>query len=304
MRRESAMARPHSWSYDGILACPIQDIVFLPGLFAEAPADWFIGIGGRPEQWKPFSMAVAERLVKICADIVARLEALREAFEIPSRPGWERNLSLSLAMRHEPWVFAPPHVRLAELCESLDLSVDAPDRDLVMRLAEKHVPGFAMLPPKIDDRLYLHLQPILPWFRPDDAQQGRLSTREIVYLCIADMTTRMCLQHTGAAVSDRSVAQFILNELAKSGEGSTEFSREISSIIKKRGNRKPGKRGFDNRMSERTLRGYLREMRTATHDLQEGNSTAFQRRFRLVAFPTIRQLIDTAWADDRLKGSG
>jgi hypothetical protein len=304
MRRESAMARPHTWSYDGILACPIQDIVFLPGLFAEAPADWFIAIGGRPEQWKPFSMAVAERWAKICDDIEARLEALCEVFEIDhSLCGWEHNLALSLAQRHEAWVFAPPHVRFAELCESLGLSVDAPARDRVMRLAERHVPGFAMLPPKIDDRLYLHLQPILPWFRPDDAEQVRLSTREMVYLWFADATARMCLQHTGAAVSDRSVAQFILNEFSQSRDGSTELSREIGAIIEKRGNRKAGKRGFANRLNERTLRGYLRGMRTATHDLQKGNSTAFQRRFRLVAFPTIQQLI-AAWEDASLQGRG
>jgi hypothetical protein len=284
------MARPHSWSYDGILACPIQDILYLPGSFAEAPPDWFSHIGGRPEQWKLFSRAAAERLAKISADIEARLVALCGVFEIDqARCGWEHNLALSLATRHEAWVFTPPHVRFAELCESLGLSVDAPARDRVMRLAEKHVPGFAMLPPKIDDRLYLHLQPILPWFGPGDAIQARLSTNEIVYLWCADGIARMHLEHTGATVSERSIAEFILN-IAKS-EDCSGFSTEIRAIINTRGNRKPGKKGFDNRMSERTLRGYLQEMRTATNDLQEGKSTAFQRRFRLVAFPAIQRLI-------------
>jgi len=304
MRRESAMARLHSWSYEGILACPIQDIVYLPGLFGEAPPDWLIGIGGRPEQWKPFSMAVAERWVKICDDIEARLEALCEVFEIEqSCCGWERDLFLSLAMRHEPWVFTPPRVRFAELCKKLNLSVDAPPRDLVMGLAKKHVPGFAMLPPKVDDRLYLHLQPILPWFRPDDAQQARLSTREIVYLWYADKFARMVLSHAGKKVSDRRVAEMIWNDPGFLGPRCSEFAKELTSIIEGRGNCKLGPRGHVNRLSERALRGYLREMRKATDKVLLGEATEFQRAFRLVALPIVGQLAK-AWADGSFESSG
>ena len=95
-----------SWNYDGILARPVQDVLLLPNSFGEAPPPWFLHLGGSPEQWKPFSKVILERLVEVEGEIAARLNALCDHFRISqSASGWERDLAFSLARRHEPWVF-------------------------------------------------------------------------------------------------------------------------------------------------------------------------------------------------------
>ena len=137
------MVKSNSCSYDGILATPVQDVLLLPDSFVETPPNWFLHIGGNPEQWLPFSRVVFKRLVEVYEQISARLKALCDHFGIDqSSSGWGRDLALSLAWRHEPWVFEGPHVRYADLCRKLDINPDAhTGDDLAMTLARRHVPA-------------------------------------------------------------------------------------------------------------------------------------------------------------------
>ena len=294
------MAKNKSWNYDSILARPVQDVLLLPNSFGEAPPTWFLRLGGSTELWKPLRKAIFERLVEVGGEIAARLKALCDHFGISqTRSGWERDLALSLARRHEPWVFEGPHVRFAELCRKLDVDPESSGRDLALQLGRLHVPGFRMRAPKVPDQLYMCLQPSIPGLRPGDRAltYDRLSTRDMVYLFFAAGLAREYLKHSGERDSDRRVAQLILNDPAFF-DPAPEFAREVAAIVQNRGNRKAGKRGLENRVSDRVLREYLALMRTAYSRLQQGNASEFQRRYLLDALPMAMELV-RAWETER-----
>jgi hypothetical protein len=277
------VAKKETCIYDGILARPVQDELLLPGCFDEAPPAWFVRLGGSSELWKPLSKAIFEGHVKVARQIAARMSALCDHFGIDqSRSGWERDLASSLALRHAPWVFESPRVRLAELCGQLGIDPACTDHDLALNLARRHVPGFQMRPPNVDDWLYYQLHFVLPGLRsPEALTYKKLSTRDIVFLIFAAAVAGEHLKHTGGRVSDRRIAELILDPTFFR-RSTPAFGRELAAIVQNRGNRKEGRRAHENRMSEKALREYLRQMRTAG----KGNASGFQRRFLLDALPT------------------
>jgi hypothetical protein len=175
-----------------------------------------------------------------------------------SRPGWARDLALSLARRHLPERFAGPGVDYSSLFTIYGLDPHALEADfsLALKLAFDHVPGFAIRAP----------------VRP----KGPLATIDFVRFALAVVTVQEHLRDTPRGASNRHVAETLLDARRLKRILSPGEIKEITRILRSAGNLRRGQPG---RLSETALRKYLREMREAWRAYSEARATPFQAQF-------------------------
>lgn len=165
-----------------------------------------------------------------------RISALVAHFGLDMRrPGWDRDLALSLAIRHEREALGERGTFISAVFRKYDLDPTTDDDfSLALQIAFKHVPGFSL--------------------RPPDEVSCRLTVLEFVRFFIAVAAIREHAKASGTSFSDRQVAEILLNKNKLSQVLPPIATDKLCEIISGKGNRK---RLRKERLSGRTIRQYL-----------------------------------------------
>lgn len=257
--------------YTGALAEPIEwaPPILPPGKFAQITEDWPSKVS---ENWRTAVERAQQedarnRELELCAS-VSKLVTLTEHFSVDrSRPGWSRNLALSLAQRHEPGLKRRAGVfAYAELFAMYGIDPDQPDADfpLALALAQQHVPGMR--------------------FKPPEPRQSRLSTTDLIRFTLAVVAVYEHLEQTTGRSSDRKVVAILRDPRRLQKIVVAAVASEVTRLIQSGGNGGRFERGP---LSDRAIRSYLRQMRTALPDTREGRATTFQQQFVCEVLPFI-----------------
>lgn len=270
----STKDRRHRY-YHGILAAPmpLQRDVVPAGLTLDPPAGlpqflaeiWSEAIiKGREED--------SRRRIAGLQAYFDRIAALWDHFEIdPKRTGSSRDLALSLAYRHEPKVLRCRPIRYSELFERYSINAKEPEADFVLalKMAHKHVPGFAIELVKLP--------------------KARLSTIEIIYLLLAVALVDASLKSLGKSASDRQIAATIMCPKELSAILPKTTFDCVTAVISRRGNKQ---RITPRPLSDRALRSYIAQFRSARRCFNENRATAFQLAVILKVKPIISRVSD------------
>lgn len=200
-----------------------------------------------------------------------RILALFEHFGFdPGEPQSSLDLAVSLAARHETDEYG--RIPFEHLCqrEGVDPSDEGDCMHLALQLAHRHIKGFQIELPK----------------RPN----YRYWTIDSVGLFLAIAAVMEHLKQSGHRVSDRKVAEIILDKKRLALIIPAAAARSIHNILAESGNRYKG--NTPRSLSDRALRGYLRAMRTAWRDYCDGSASQFQRHLVLEVFPVFQRLAD------------
>ena len=261
--------------YTGELAKPLQCRPFLPKQRLPAPPAY------SPElhAWTVVPQEVRGENVRLLGagltELLKKLIALEDHFGIDSsRPGWERDLSLSLGKRHEPeLLFRGKGVALSALFEKykIDAGEEQADLELSFQLASAHVPAFRFAEPR---RL-----------------KGRFSTLDFVGFVMAVAAVQEELRQRGAKVSDHAVAAVLQNPKRLGTIISQRDADHVTRLLRTSGN---DRRGHRAPLSDRAVRGYLRQIRKAWTAYREGSASTFQRQYIEEVVPTILHMADQA----------
>ena len=203
-----------------------------------------------------------------------KLMLLCEHFGIstdPLPPGWSRDLALSLARRHESLFIKGSTRKCSEIFAAYEVDPDQHEGDadlaLALALAHKHVPGLN----------YSHPEPA----------KSRLDTIQLVDLALAALAVKEHLTQRGEEVSDRKVAS-VLRSPAKLASSIPQPDAEaIAGMIETKGN---DERGNPRPLSDRAIRGYLRQMREAWNAFRDGRANSLQVQFVEEVLPLLHRL--------------
>ena len=243
--------------YTGELAKPMEYVppILPPGKLAGLTEDW------PPALAQTWQIAVEQAGQEDAREFwngailsLRRLVALSDHFGIDrSQPGWSRNLALCLACRHEPDLKRGACVLYAELFAKYGIDPDQPDADfpLALALAERHVPGMRLEPRK----------------RPE----SRLSTNDLIQFTFAVVEVGEHLKQASGKSSDREIVAILMDTKRLRSIIPVAAADGVTGMIKSRGN---DRRNTDGSLSDKTLREYLRQMRTAWQCYREGTATA------------------------------
>lgn len=197
---------------------------------------------------------------RVCDRIDQRLDRLMSLcrhFDIdPSKPGWKRNLVLSLVLQHQPSRVIGGRVSVGEIFAEFGIDPDENNADfaLALRLANQHVPGF---------RLKLMARPF-----------GRLAGKDFLLLAHASEVIREHFREKGEMTSDRKVASAIRNLNQLKTIVPINRVADIIRIVRGSGN---SSRGACRSMSDRKIREYLRIVKLARGAYEAGTPTRIQR---------------------------
>lgn len=248
--------------YTGELAQPMAYVppIIPPGKLAGPTEDWPPALA---ETWR---IAVEKARQEDAREFwngailsLRRLVALSDHFNIDrSLPGWSRNLALSLAYRHEPDLNRGAGVLYAELFARYGIDPNQPDADfpLALALAERHVPGL-----RLESR---------------KSRQSRLSTIDLIRLVFAVVEVREHQKQASGEGSDREVVAILMDNKRLRSIIPVAAADEVTSMIKSHGN---DRRNMNGSLSDRTLREYLRQMKSARQCYREGTANDFQKQF-------------------------
>jgi len=244
--------------YEGILAEPREGIDLPPlDQFSDREVPpWFSAIAP-VEAWPTVVRCLEAAHQDSRRDVALRLEALRKFYAIEvAYPGWIRDLTLTLAFRHERKKFAgSDKVSYAALFVEHGLDPERADDEflLLLALAGKHVPGFR--------------------FRSPDINRGRLDDDDLTVLVLGFSAAIDNLRQTGGEVSANAVALKLSSRSFLATLEPADFGKDLKRVLQKLANTE---RGRERTASIKTLRNYFRAWSTAAGAFLQGRPSRLQ----------------------------
>lgn len=252
------------WCYDDILRIPMPMEPSVADALASASIE-----GSDPEAietWRQLVQDAQERdrknLMSGLRGFLDRIQALGEHFQIEgdwSKPGWDRDLALSLAMRHEPDHFTGGAITLSQVFRKYDIDPDSPSADwlLVFKLAEKHV------------------------FRePPKPKESRFSLQDFDNLAIAIAVVSAKLGASRDQPKAAAVARILTTPAELRKWIPPKAADHVARTIATKGNDGHNRASPAGSISQSTIeKRYIPQLWTAQRAYMKGNATAFQRQF-------------------------